>query len=97
MTKTGRNILSVALLLSTPGIASATEAAPTVEAARPQVSPDAPPRYPDRPMASNPVIVDDVRHPALLPEWHPQGMGDRVSLAMSAALPGAQVTLNVRF
>lgn len=97
MKKTGRKLLSIAAILAVPGIANAVEPTPSAKVARPQVSPDAPPRDANRPMASNPVIIDDPQHPSLLPEWHPNGMGDRVSLAMLPELPGAQVRLNVKF
>jgi hypothetical protein len=97
MSKTGRNLLSLIILWSVPGLAAATEAGPSAKTNFPPIIADVAPRAPDRPMASNPVIVDDPRNPSLLPEWHPQGMGDRVSLAMQADFPGAQLTLNVRF
>jgi hypothetical protein len=97
MTKTVRNLLFIAALLAVPSIASAVEPTPSAHVARLQVSPDAPTRDERRPLASNPVIIDDPQHPSLLPEWHPQGMGDRVSLAMLPELPGAQVRLNVKF
>jgi hypothetical protein len=96
MPKTGHRFVLSLTLLSLPGTAWAASSGPS-QPTQPPIASEVVRHNPDRPVAFHPVIVDDLRHPLLLPEWHPQGMEDRVRLAMQADFPGAQVTLNVRF